>query len=37
MYQVRGAGPDGVIVERHGADDDTLLDQVIGDAEKLSV
>ena len=36
MYQVRGVGPDGVAIERHGTDDDTLLFQLIEDAEKLS-
>lgn len=37
VYRVRGIGPDGVTVERHGTDDDALLFQLVEDAEKLSV
>lgn len=37
MYRVRGVGPDGLAIERHGTDDDALLFQLIEDAEKLSM
>jgi hypothetical protein len=36
MYRVRGVGPDGLVIERHGPDDDDLLARLIADAEKLS-
>ena len=36
-YRVRGIGPDGLAIERHGHDDSRLLDQLIEDAQKLAV
>lgn len=37
VYRVRGVGPGGVAIERHGTDDDALLFQLIENAEKLSM
>lgn len=36
VYQVRGVGPDGLVMERTGLDDQDLLDQLIADAWKLA-
>jgi hypothetical protein len=36
MYLVRGIGPDGLAIERHGTDETRLLDQLIQDAVKLA-
>jgi len=36
MYRVKGIGPDGLTIERHGPDDDLLLDKLIADSIKLS-
>jgi hypothetical protein len=36
MYRVKGVGPDGLTIERHGPDDDLLLDRLIADSIKLS-
>jgi hypothetical protein len=35
-YRVRGLGPGGLVVERHGADDDVLFEQLIEDATTLA-
>lgn len=36
MYRVRGVGPDGLTIERHGPDDDSLLNNLIADSIKLA-
>lgn len=36
MGRAKGVGPDGLVIDRHGADDDVLLGRLIEDAWKLS-